>query len=213
MLIVSRPKTTLAAVLAVALIGGAAVGCTYPGAEAETTSAGASISDQNERSMTEEELAALPDEVVAYAKEYIAQRVAEYQETWKAEGLDCTIEDAHISRLTLVNTGTARENDGLSLYELYDHIKISDFPGTEDSTGQLLRLMPELENGDPDWFQDNDTRGSAYLLFHWKDENGQTTWEPIAICHEDDIQAIDVLPPYDNPYTAYVMETYGNQMQ
>ncbi|MFR6379521.1 MAG: hypothetical protein ACLUNZ_06635 [Evtepia sp.] len=28
MLIVSRPKTTLAAVLAVALIGGAAVGCT-----------------------------------------------------------------------------------------------------------------------------------------------------------------------------------------
>lgn len=213
MLIVSRPKTTLAAVLAVALIGGAAVGCTYPGTEAETTSAMASISDQNERSMTEEELAALPDEVVAYAKEYIAQRVAEYQETWKAEGLDCTIEDAHISRLTLVNTGTARENDGLSLYELYDHIKISDFPGTEDSTGQLLRLMPELENGDPDWFQENDTRGSAYLLFHWKDENGQTTWEPIATCHEDDIQEIDVLPPYDNPYTAYVMETYGNRMQ
>ena len=160
--------------------------------------------------MTEEELAALPDEVVAYAKEYIAQRVAEYQETWKAEGLDCTIEDAHICSLTLVNTGTARENDGLSLYELYDHIKISDFPGTEDSTGQLLRLMPELENGDPDWFQDNDTRGSAYLLFHWKDENGQTTWEPIATCYEDDIQAFAGLPPYDNPYTAYVMETYGN---
>ena len=213
MLIVSRPKTTLAAVLAVALIGGAAVGCTYPGAEAETTSAMASISDQNERSMTEEELAALPDEVVAYAKEYIAQRVAEYQETWKAEGLDCTIEDAHISRLTLVNTGTARENDGLSLYELYDHVKLSGYPGSEDGRGPLLRLMPELENGDPDWFQDNDARGSAYLLFHWKDENGQTTWEPITTCYEDDIQAFAGLPPYDNPYTAYVMETYGNQMQ
>lgn len=213
MLIASRPKTTLAAVLAVALIGGVAVGCTYPGAEAETTSAVSSISGQNERSMTEEELAALPDEVVAYAKEHIAQRVAEYQEVWKAEGFNCTIEDAHICRLTLVNTGTARENDGLSLYEVSDHVKLSGFPGSEDGTGPLLRLMPELENGDPNWFQDNDARGSAYLLLHWKNENGKTTWEPITTCYEDDIQAFAGLPPYDNPYTAYIMETYGNQMQ
>ena len=51
------------------------------------------------------------------------------------------------------------------------------------------------------------------LLFHWKDENGKTTWEPITTCYEDDIQAFASLPQYDNPYTAYVMETYGNQMQ
>ena len=112
-----------------------------------------------------------------------------------------------------MNTGTARENDGLALYWLSDNLRISGLAGTEDASGQLLRIMPELKQGETDWFQDNDARGNAYLLFHWKDENGKTTWEPITTCYEDDIQAFASLLQYDNPYTAYVMETYGNQMQ
>lgn len=214
MLIVSRPKTTLAAVLTVALIGGVAVGCTYPGAETAQQEASAVSFPQDESitAMTEDELAALPDEVLAYAKEYVARRVASYQGEWEAKGLTCTVEDAHIHHLTLVNSGTARENDGMAMYEVYDHLKISDLPGTEDDTGQLLRMMPELENGDPDWFQDNDSRGTAYLLFYWKDEGSQRTWEPITVCYDKDLQCVPSLAQYDNPYTAFIMEYYGDWM-
>ena len=207
MLIVSRPKTTLAAVLAVALIGGAAVGCTYPGAETEKpTAAEQSISST-------EEGGTVPFEVLRYAQNFVDQRVANYQAEWKSQGLDYEITESNIVRLIPMNTGTARENDGLALYWLSDNLRISGLAGTEDASGQLLRIMPELKQGETDWFQDNDARGNAYLLFHWKDENGKTTWEPITTCYEDDIQAFASLPQYDNPYTAYVMETYGNQMQ
>lgn len=206
MLIVSRPKTTLVAVLAVALIGGAAVGCTYPGAEATANTLPEIIVTD---AVTQEKL---PDQVIDYAKEVLTQRMADYEAGWAEIAPDCTITQARLTGLTALETGTARENDGLAAYRLEFRLQVS---GNIDAV-LVGGINQETVDGQENWIGEYTSVGQPYLVFHWKSQSGSTAWEPLGVFWDDDVSQIvtqEQETQYGNRFTAYLMETYGNQMQ
>ena len=206
LLIASRPKMTLAAVLTVALIGGVAVGCTYPGAEATANTLPEIIVTD---AVTQEKL---PDQVIDYAKEVLTQRMAEYEAGWAEIAPDCTITQARLTGLTALETGTARENDGLAAYRLEFRLQVS---GNIDAV-LVGGINQETVDGQENWIGEYTSAGQPYLAFHWKSQSGSTAWEPLGVFWDDDVSQIvtqEQETQYGNRYTAYLMETYGNQMQ
>ena len=197
---------TLAAVLAVALIGGAAVGCTYPGAEATANTLPEIIVTD---AVTQEKL---PDQVIDYAKEVLTQRMANYEAGWAEIAPDCTITQARLTGLTALETGTARENDGLAAYRLEFRLQVS---GNIDAV-LVGGINQETVDGQENWIGEYTSAGQPYLVFHWKSQSGSTAWEPLGVFWDDDVSQIvtqEQETQYGNRYTAYLMETYGNQMQ
>lgn len=206
MLIVSRPKTTLAAVLAVALIGGAAVGCTYPGAEtAENTLPEIVVTD----AVIQEKL---PSQVIDYAKEVLTERMTEYEAGWAEIAPDCTMTQARLTGLTGLATGTARENDGLAAYRLEFRLQVS---GNVDAV-LVGGINQETVDGQENWIGEYTSAGQPYLAFHWKSQGESTVWEPLGVFWDDNVSQTvtqEQAAQYGDPFTAYLMESYGNQMQ
>ncbi len=206
MLIASRPKTTLAAVLAVALIGGAAVGCTYPGAEATANTLPEIVVTE---AVTQEKL---PNQVIDYAKEVLTQRMADYEASWTEIAPDCTMTQARLTGLTELATGTARENDGLAAYRLEFRLQVS---GNVDAV-LVGGIDQETVDGQENWIGEYTSAGQPYLVFHWKSQGGSTAWEPLGVFWDDDVSQTvtqEQAAQYGDRFTAYLMETYGNQMQ
>lgn len=206
MLIASRPKTTLAAVLAVALLGGAAVGCTYPGAESSANTLPEIIVTDT---VTQEKL---PSQVIDYAKETITQRMADYEASWAEIAPDCTMTQARLTGLTELATGTARENDGLAAYRLEFRLQVS---GNIDAV-LVGGIDQETVDGQENWIGEYTSAGQPYLVFHWKSQSGSTAWEPLGVFWDDDVSQTvtqEQAAQYGDRFTAYVMEIYGNQMQ
>lgn len=140
-LLVSRTKTRAAAALAVLLIGGVAVGWTYPGATAETRPwSGWTVNDQHLTAMLPKEAAALPDGVIARAQDAVAQRIVEIQAQWAECVPDCIILDAHINRITSVS----------GRYAVSYHVRLSQ---TDERlfTEEMWELSPDLEQGEEHW--------------------------------------------------------------
>lgn len=140
-LLVSRTKTRAAAALAVLLIGGVAVGWTYPGATAETRPwPGWTANDQHLTAMLPKEAAALPDGVIARAQDAVAQRIVEIQAQWAERVPDCIILDAHINRITSVS----------GRYAVSYHVRLSQ---TDERlfTEEMWELSPDLEQGEEHW--------------------------------------------------------------
>ena len=140
-LLVSRTKTRAAAALAVLLIGGVAVGWTYPGATAETRPwSGWTANDQHLTAMLPKEAAALPDGVIARAQDAVAQRIVEIQAQWAERVPDCIILDAHINRITSVS----------GRYAVSYHVRLSQ---TDERlfTEEMWELSPDLEQGEEHW--------------------------------------------------------------
>ncbi len=139
--LVSRTKTRVAAVLAVLLIGGVAVGWTYPGVATETSPwSGWTANNQYLTAMLPKEAVALPDGVIVRAQDAVAQRVAEYQAQWGEIVPDCVLVDAHIDRITPVS----------GRYAVNYHVRLSQ---TDERlfTEEMWELSPDLEQGEEHW--------------------------------------------------------------
>ena len=181
-----RGRAALAAALAVVVLAGGLVGCQN----------GASTPEG--RTVTLAEGIEVPQAVADYAREYVEEQLAFYTEK---EGYEIT--QAEIVGLTLINTGSAAENSGVSMYLLEHRLKAAHPEEVVLAGGMTMEDGAITEWG---------SAGQPYLLLYWEDSGEETTWEPIQVTHtlpiQEDYDTPKMLEKYGNAYTAAAMELY-----
>lgn len=181
-----RGRAALAAALAVVVLAGGLVGCQN----------GASTPEG--RTVTLAEGIEVPQAVADYAREYVEEQLAFYTEK---EGYE--IAQAEIVGLTLINTGSAAENSGVSMYLLEHRLKAAHPEEVVLAGGMTMEDGAITEWG---------SAGQPYLLLGWEDSGEETTWEPLQVTHtlsiEENYGTPEMLAEYGNAYTAAAVECH-----
>lgn len=186
-LLAKRPKTALYTLTAVILIAAIAVGCTFTGAQKD-----------GDISINLAEGIEVPQAVSDYAKEYVKEQLDFYTEK---EGYEIT--QAEIVGLTPINTGSAAENSGVSMYLLEYRLKAAHPEEVVLAGGMTMEDGAITEWG---------SSGQPYLLLGWEDSGEKTTWEPIQVTHTlsivENYGTPEMLKEYSDAYTAVAVELY-----
>ena len=192
-LLAKRPKTALYTLIAVVLIAAVTVSCTFTGAQEK----------DGQLTVTLAEGIEAPQAVSDYARAYVEEQLTFYTEK---EGYAIT--QAEIVGLTPINTGSAAENSGVSMYLLEYRLKAAD-PDQVVLAGGM-----SMEDGAiTEW----SSAGQPYLLLYWDDSGDETTWEPIQVTHTLSIQenygTPEMLEEYGDAYTAAAMESWKQRSE
>lgn len=188
LLLSKRPRTAVYTLVTVICIAAAAVGCTFTGAQR----------DAGEVPITLAEGLDAPAAVSDYAQEPVSSAMA-----YCREELDCEITGAEIVGLTQIDTGTAAENSGQSLYLLEYRL----YPAHPDQV-KLAQGMRMEAGAITEW----SSAGQPYLLLHWEDFAEETRWQPVCVTDTNTITQVygtaEMLENHGNAYTAAAMELY-----
>ncbi len=185
-LLVKRPRTAACTLAAVTLIAAVAVGCTFTGAQ----------KGNGEVQITLAEGIGTPQAVSDYAREYVGGELSYCTKT-----LGYEITGAEIVGLTPINTGTASENGGVSMYLLEYRLYAADPDQIVLADGMSME-----DGAITEW----SSAGQPYLLLRWEDVEEETRWEPVCVTHTDNIEqdygTPEMLEKYGDAYTAAAME-------
>jgi len=187
-LLVKRPRTAAYTLAAVILIAAVAVGCTFTGAQ----------KGDGEVQITLAEGIDTPQAVSDYAREYVGGEL-----TYYTEGLGYEITKAEIVGLTPIDTGSAGEDGGVSMYRLEYRLHVSDPDQVVLADGMSME-----DGAISEW----SSTGQPYLLLRWENVGDETHWEPVCVTHTDTIEqeygTPEMLEKYGDAYTAAAMEVY-----
>ena len=138
----------------------------------------------------------VPNAVADYALD-IAFLELEYLEK------DCgyVFDDARITAITYIDTGTVGLWDGYNLYRVEWR-----FHPAEGEEIMLAGGMT-MEDG---WLTEWGSGGQPYILMGWRESNGEESWERICVTNTDVIETEygtpEMLEKYGNAYTAAAVE-------
>ncbi len=187
-LLVKRPRTAVCTLAAVVVIAAVAAGCTFTGAQ----------KGDGEVQIALTEGIDTPQAVSDYAREYVGGEL-----TYYTEELGYEITGAEIVGLTPIDTGTAGENGGVSMYLLEYRLHAA-----HPDRIVLAGGMSMEEGAITEW----SSAGQPYLLLRWEDVEDETRWEPVRVTHTDNITqdygTPEMLEKYGDAYTAAAMEVY-----
>ncbi len=185
-LLVKRPRTAAYTLAVVVVLAAVAVGCTFTGAQ----------KGNGEVQITLSEGISTPQAVSDYAREYVGDELSYCTET-----LGYEITGAEIVGLTPIDTGSASENGGVSMYLLEYRLYAADPDQIVPADGMSME-----DGAITEW----SSAGQPYLLLHWEDVEEETRWEPVCVTHTDNIVrdygTPEMLEKYGNAYTAAAME-------
>ncbi len=152
----------------------------------------------------------IPDPVLDYAREYVELQIEFYSEIGKyppLSDMEYTITDAKITGLTVMNTGTAGLNHGISMYLLEYRLR-PDKPENVVLAGGMR--MEEIDG--ESWITEWGSTGQPYLLLAWDNIGMETLWQSICVTNTDiitqDYGTPEMLERYGNEFTAAAMELY-----
>lgn len=147
----------------------------------------------------------IPEAVIDYAKEYVANQVKYYNEV--GQELSFSIIDSKITGLKHINTGTASLNKDISLW-LLEYRLLPD----DASKVPLAGGMRMEESEGKSWLTEWGSTGQPYLLLVRDDSGTETTWQHICVTNTDvitvDYGTTEMLERYGNEYTAAAMLLY-----
>ena len=138
----------------------------------------------------------VPEQVAQYAQE-VAQQELDYYE------LSCGyyFDDARITAITYIDTGTVGLWEGYNLYRLEWR-----FHPAEGEEIMLAGGMT-MEDG---YLTEWGSAGQPYILMGWKSSNGVDSWERICVTNTDVIETEygtpEMIEKYGNAYTAAAVE-------
>ena len=138
----------------------------------------------------------VPEPVAQYALE-VAQLELDYYE------LSCGyyFDDARITAVTRIDTGTVGNWDGYNLYRVEWRFR----PAAEQEI--MLAGGMTMEDG---CITEHSSAGQPYILMGWRESNGVVTWERICVTNTDVIKTEygtpEMLEKYGNAYTAAAVE-------
>ena len=153
----------------------------------------------------------IPNAVIAYAKDYIAQQIDAYHSAWPEIAPGCSITEAKITGLTQMNTGTAGLNTSVNLYLLEYRLLVS---GNIDSV--LVGGMSYKEIDGENWLTEWSSVGQPHLLLYCDDSGTEPVWDRIRVTNAEEIYQYntpEMLEQYGNFYTAAAMELYNQYLQ
>ena len=138
----------------------------------------------------------VPEPVAQYALE-VAQQELDYYE------LSCgyVFDDARITAITYIGTGTVGLWDGYNLYRLEWRFRPAEGEEILPVGGMTMEDGCITERG---------SAGQPYVLVGWKQHNGYETWERICVTNTDEIETEygtpEMIEKYGNAYTAAAVE-------
>jgi hypothetical protein len=234
-LIAKKPRTAVYTLVAVMLIAVIAVGCTFTGAkdvEGDTlpltdvkNQAGENVPFAVEKDaetenipLSGEEVAGIsigveveenvPQAVLDYAVDYVAQQVDFYNEIGKelSGNRKYTITDAKITGLTSMNTGTASNYYWIGMW-LLEYRLLPDNPENILLAGGMRMEEKDGKN----WITEWGSTGQPYLLMLCI-ETETEIWHRLCVTNTDTIKhdygTKEMLESYGNEFTAASMELF-----
>lgn len=157
----------------------------------------------------------IPEEVLDYATEYVAQQVDYYNEAGKnppsGMGTTYAITDAKITGLTMMNTGTASLTTSIQMW-LLEYRLLPDHPDNVVLAGGMQ--MEEIAG--EKWITEWGSTGQPYLLLVCDDTETERSWQRICVTNTDvikvDYGTPEMLERYGNEFTAAAMELYQKNL-
>ena len=139
---------------------------------------------------------AVPEQVAQYAQEVAQQELDYYEQT-----CGYVFDDARITAITYIDTGTVGLWEGYNLYRLEWRFHPAE--------GE--KILPvggmTMEDG---YLTEWGSAGQPYILIGWKNSNGVDTWERICVTNTDVIETEygtpEMIEKYGNAYTAAAVE-------
>ena len=157
-----------------------------------------------------DDLGDVPDAVIDYAKDCVAQQIDAYHSAWPEIAPGCSVTEAKITGLTQMNTGTAGLNTSVNLYLLEYRLLVS---GNIDSV--LVGEMSYKEINGENWLTEWSSVGQPYLLLYCDDSGAEPAWDRICVTNSEEIyqyNTSEMLAQYGDYYTAAAMELYNDYM-
>lgn len=211
LMIAKKPKTAAVPLAAVLLVLALAVGCTFTGADGgrsqPTPEAGESPAAVGAQPLVPEvalgqELDRLPEEVTAWAVEYVGSMAERYARL--GDGRDYLVTGAKVTGLTQIPTGTAALDFSLNLYRLEYRIQVDRPENLSPEGGMRLDGSSITE-----WSEE----GQPCLLLYAGGSGGREINKRICVTYtrriESDYGTPEMLERYGDPYIAAVMELYA----
>ena len=141
----------------------------------------------------------LPSPVLDYAVSYTQALLGYY-----TNELGYAINEAKITGLTPISTGTAGTDSGINMYLLECRFRAAD-PAAVKLVGGM-----QMEG---DCITEWGSTGQPYLLLRWEMINGEELWERIGATNtltlQEEFSTPEMLEKYGNMYTAAAMELYA----
>lgn len=166
---------------------------------------------QNGVTISVDDLSGIQDEVIAYAKDYVQQRIEDFSELGEnhPDGIgNYTVINAKITDIIFMNTGTAALEHSINMYRLEYRLQ-PDHPENVVLAGGMI-----MEDG---WITEWGSTGQPYLLMlcSWND-SGTDIWQRIGTINTDvinvDYGTPEMVGQYGNAYTAAAMELYNKYL-